>query len=545
MSESKRGSALRRLFQTDKSYVDPWSRKQFGGTDGHGLRLSTFSPLLVEHVVDKDEDGFPISEGSFSYSTIYRRIPAVYTVVEFLAWQISQIGIKTYQRVSDNERRHVPDNPVERILANPAPRLTYERFMHQTVADLCVFGNAFWLKEEQGGERFLVPLPPEMVTLDQSSILGGGTYILSSGGEVRREIDADRIVHFRRYNPSNPAWGVSPLEPLRQIIAEESAASSHRANFWKNAARIELVLKHPQQLTEEAYKRLRADWQNTYAGARNAGKVGILEENMDIDEVSFSPKDSEFIEGRKLVLETVARAFNIPLAVLGLTNTATYASTREFHKALFTNTLAPWTRRIEGEIELGLFPWFGIGSDVYVEFNIEEKLRGSFEEQAEQLVKAVGGPYLTPDEVRALYNLGPIDGGDKLLTGGGGVQPAELDAPEETSPDEGRAAIEAAVRKFFARQGGVVASRVGSIRHKTQSPVLVELFWEPERWNAELAEDLRGLTSDPEREARNINQVTYEALLEAPDDVSGVFQAAQEQRATDIAWRLYDPGDTQ
>jgi HK97 family phage portal protein len=124
---------------------------------------------------------------------------------------------------------------------------------------------------------------------------------------------------------------------------------------------------------------------------------------------SFSPKEAEFIEGRKLTLETVARAFHIPLSVLSLTQTATYASQREFHKALYQDTLGPWTRALEDEIEAGLLPWFTDDESVYLEFNIEEKMRGSFEDQASMLKEAGGGPYMTRNEVRARLNLPRID----------------------------------------------------------------------------------------------------------------------------------------
>jgi hypothetical protein len=64
---------------------------------------------------------------------------------------------------------------------------------------------------------------------------------------------------------------------------------------------------------------------------------------------------------------------------------------------------------IEDEIQHGLVPWFTNDPDVYVEFNLEEKLRGSFEEKASQLLDAGGGPYMTRNEVRALLNLPRMD----------------------------------------------------------------------------------------------------------------------------------------
>ncbi|MHC9695122.1 hypothetical protein ACQXYF_09600 [Corynebacterium diphtheriae] len=53
---------------------------------------------------------------------------------------------------------------------------------------------------------------------------------------------------------------------------------------------------------------------------------------------------------------------------------------------------------------------------VYVEFNLDEKLRASFEEKAAVTSAAVGGPWMTRNEARAMNNLPAIDGGEDLIT---------------------------------------------------------------------------------------------------------------------------------
>lgn len=353
-------------------------------------------------------DAAAFGVGSDAYAGIYRSQPAVYTVVEFLAWQISQIGLKVYRREPDGEKVPLQDSPITEVLGEPAPGLTYERFMHSTVADLCVFGNAYWRKMTNGGERIIVPLRPQSITLIGGNIIEATTYRVATGASGWVDLPAEEVVHFRRHNPDDARVGVSPLEPLRYIIQEEREASYERVNFWRQAARMNVVLKHPTSLTDAAFARLRESWDDTYTG-RDAKKTAILEEGTDLKEVSFSPKDAEFIAGRKLALETVARAFNIPVSVLGLTDSATFASQREFHKALYQDTLGPWLKMLEGEIKRGIVRWFTDDRDVFVEFNIAEKLKGAFEEQADALRSWVGVPAMTVNEWRARYNLPRIE----------------------------------------------------------------------------------------------------------------------------------------
>jgi len=71
---------------------------------------------------------------------------------------------------------------------------------------------------------------------------------------------------------------------------------------------------------------------------------------------------------------------------------------------------------VQEEIELQLIPDFEPAPDrFYVEFNLREKLTGSFEERADAIQKAVGAPTMTVNEARALDNRPPIDGGDVLI----------------------------------------------------------------------------------------------------------------------------------
>ena len=131
-------------------------------------------------------------------------------------------------------------------------------------------------------------------------------------------------------------------------------------------------------------ERLRKDWQSMMAGGSNAGMTGILEEGMKWNPASISPKDTEYIEGRKLTFQEVARVYAPSLP--GLISEKTKANVESYHRQLYQDVLAPRTRSIEDEIELQLLPEFEVNprmrGRVYVEFNLQEKLRGSFEERS-------------------------------------------------------------------------------------------------------------------------------------------------------------------
>jgi phage portal protein BeeE len=130
---------------------------------------------------------------------------------------------------------------------------------------------------------------------------------------------------------------------------------------------------------------------------------------------STNPKDAQWIEGRKLTREEVTSAYHIPLTLVGILDHATYSNISEQHKMLYQDTLGPTLQMIQQELALQLFPDFAGVEDMYLEFNIAEKLRGNFEEQAQQMQTSVGGPWMTRNEARARVNLPQIPDGDQLI----------------------------------------------------------------------------------------------------------------------------------
>lgn len=411
---------------------------------------------------------------TLSYVGVYKTQPNVRVCVDFIARNIAQLGLHVYRRVSDTDRLRLADHQVARIIERPNLRTTRYRLMSHTVTDLGSHGNAYWLKyrPQRSGDLMLIRIPPQYVTprggLLPESYLGTWT-----GRE--EEYAPEALVHYRLDNPDNTVRGLSPMETLKAIIGEEYAATEYRQGLWKNSARQSAVVQRPATAPEwssEARDRFRSEWGQMYAGAGNSGKTMVLEEGMTLEKTSFSPQEAEFLEGRQLTMEQAARMYHIPPPLVGILRYATYSNITEQHKMLYQDVLAPWLIMLQEEIELQLLPEFEDIENVYLEFNLEAKLAGSFEEQARALQSMVGGPVMTQNEGRARLNLpSKGDDGDKLIT------PLNVTKGGQASPqDSGSQNRADALRRFFARQEQVLKSNGGRS--------------DPERWSRELAADL-------------------------------------------------------
>ena len=466
-------------------------------------------------------NGVQLYEGlNYSYAALYRTQPNVRTCVDFLARNVAQLGLHVYRRVSNTDRQRLTaqDHELARLIERPNPWTTTYRLIEALISDMAIYWNHYWLKiEDEIAGLKVIRIPPELVTP-----LGTGNapsaYQVSFADGIRI-YQPDEIVHFRGYNPDDARMGLSPLETLRRVLAEEQAMGDYRENFWKNSARMNGLIERPKDAptwSADVRKRFMDDWKAAYSGAANSGATGLLEDGMTWKQMSFNAQESEYLGGRKLTREECARAYHIPLPMVGILDHATFSNVKEQHKNLYQDCLGPWLRMVEEDIELQVLSEMPERENVYCEFNIDEKLAGSFEEQMSALNSAIGRPYMTPNEGRAKLNLPAIEGGDSLGlplnmasagTSGGadsGADTGPKSAPEVEFKASGRIdptrmqlrkryaeKWAEVLAKYFRRQGQTMRSRAGDGNIDPAT-----LWVDKERWKKELKEELFRLGID-------------------------------------------------
>jgi HK97 family phage portal protein len=183
---------------------------------------------------------------NYDYATLYRTQPNVRTCVEFLARNVAQLGLHVFRRVSDTDRERLTEHPLAQLLALPLPpqfKVTRYRLIESLMGDLGVYFNAYWLKVRRDGAPLgLLRIPPQLVTVSGGLLPTG--YEIDVGAPPKK-VASEEIVHFRGYNAESAIIGLSPLETLRRVLAEEHAAGDYREHFWRNAARMHGIISRP------------------------------------------------------------------------------------------------------------------------------------------------------------------------------------------------------------------------------------------------------------------------------------------------------------
>jgi HK97 family phage portal protein len=532
------------------------------------------------------------SDYTVDYAKIWESHGSVQTVINFLGRNIASLGIHLHEHIGETDRKRVRDHPVARLMAKPHPRVTRYTFFDTLVRDVGIFERylSVKIKLQDGTTGGLARIAPTMFSPVGDDWMHPEAFEIR-GSKGKKVVPAADCFYILGYSPDGKIGGVSPIESLRSVLAEEYEAARQRSQAFRNGARVNGYIERPKDApgwSREARERFRAGWRGQYGGGgSDAYGTPILEDGMKFVSASQTAKDLQYIESRKLTREEAAAAYFIPPPMVGILDNATFSNVKEQHKHLYQDTLGPWLQRIQQELMLQLFDDFPDTDRLYLEFNLEEKLRGSFEDQAAQLQASTGGPWMTRNEARAMRNLPAIEGGDDLIvplnviTGGqaspqdsgsqnlaaapsrmvkvrpkGSASEYEIKAPEEI-PEDHQKAMAKVFTKFFARQ-----------RRSVLSAAKAPDWWDQARWDKELAADLlaesldvtkaaalaalAGMGVDPdqystertkeflkavsERIARQVNAATLAALEPAfededPEAPAHVFDVAEQSRA--------------
>lgn len=475
-----------------------------------------------------------------SAERLWRTQPHLRTVVSFVARNIAQLGLHTFERVSETDRRRLRDGAVARVLSRPNPTMTGHELIYGLVADYKLYDVAIWLVAQDPDAPAgwtIWPLSPSWVTST-----GGGSAWAPAWVEVQRpgaprpvRIDAADLLIFHGWNPGNPATGSSPVDALRGVLAEQIHANAYRQQVWERGGRVGTVLVRPKEApewSEPARERFARDWKSKWTGLNGpkAGGTPILEDGMDLKRIGFSAKEDEWVEGAKLSLSTVASVYHINPTMVGVLDNANFSNVREFRRMLYGDSLGPDLAMIEDRINTFLVPRLDPRDGVYVEFNIAEKMQGSFEEQTAALSSSIGRPWMTANEGRALLNMPSLDGdADALVTPlnvlvGGQASPRDS-APKQAITSESKAptlslapgakarapqTYEAkaaeVLSRFFKRQRAVVLSALGA---KADAG-----WWDADRWDSELSDDLYALALST---AKQVSAEVLDRIGFAPD----------------------------
>ncbi|HEX2524827.1 MAG TPA: phage portal protein [Geminicoccus sp.] len=357
------------------------------------------------------------------------RSPTTLAAVRAIAESVGSLPFHLYRRSADGSRERDNSHPAATLLAGDwCPWAGGVETKTGLQLDALLHGAACGQVIRTGSTpREIHRLDPRDVTRDTS---GPEPRFKFSVNGVERTLDWRDVLYLP--TPGSIGNRVVCLTHLaREAIALDLLMAEHQARLFSNGARPSGILKTGNKpLGPEVIKRLRESFNAAQAGGANSGRTLVLEDGMTFEPQQFSSTDSQFLELRRLVTQEIARAFKVPGTLIGDLDRATWRNVEELMRQFVQTCLMPWTEIWQSALERVLLTPEE-RREYFIECTFDDLLRGDLAGRFTAYRQATGGSWLTPNEVRALDNRPPIDGGDELIR-----QAGQADASSPTASQE-------------------------------------------------------------------------------------------------------------
>jgi HK97 family phage portal protein len=390
----------------------PWAQKatetpRNSFQDSGGGVLITTSAELEQFL----KGGAATRSGAIVNADTAMRQGAVYACVRLLAGPPATLPLAIKRRVDERTRQDASDTEVWKVL-NRKPNVWQKphQFKRMMMAHVLLRGNGIALKVmSRGNLQQLIPLDPDRVDIRQNDDLTlRFEYTRKDGG---REIFQQKEIFHLFGLTLNGFSGVTPITYARETIGLALAQEDYGASTFKNGIRASGILTSDQKLSNDARTNLKASLDDYRNGGDSEGKFLILEEGLKPSDLKMSAQDAQWIEARKLSRSDIAMFFGVPPSMIGDNSgsdsnwgTGLEQKANGFVTFTLEDYLTMWEEGIT--IDLNSDP------SIYARYNRAALVKGDITTRWNAYVKGLQWGVWSPNEVRALEDQNPRDGGD-------------------------------------------------------------------------------------------------------------------------------------
>ena len=338
----------------------------------------------------------------------YERNAVVYRTVRMIAEAAASVPWLVFEG-----RREITAHPMLDLLQRPNPVDVGPTFFEALFTNLLLFGNAYVEATlVEGMPRELYALRPDRMALVPGKNGWPVAFDYMIGGDkVRYPLNSEgmqQILHLKLFHPLDDHYGFSPIAAAQVALDIHNAAGGWNKALLDNSARPSgaLVYTGPDgsQLTESQFERLKAELDENFQGARNAGRPLLLEGGLDWKALSMTPRDMDFMAAKDGAAREIALAFGVPPLVLGIPGDNTFSNYQEANRAFWRQTVIPLIARTQKSFAAWVRPAYG---PFTFDYNVD-RIEALADERATEWSRVDSANFLTVDEKREALGYGAL-----------------------------------------------------------------------------------------------------------------------------------------
>lgn len=345
-------------------------------------------------------------------------IPAVWCAVNFLSNTIASLPLGTFKRDGLNVIP-APDHALADLVgAQPnEDLLTSFQWRKQMMTGILTEpGRAYtFIERNQAGKVMnLWPLDPNGMSIRR--VNGRKIYEYREGSQAPKTYQAAEIIDLAWMIRPDGITHHSPVSLFKDSFGLSIALEQYAGKLFQNGGIPPLALQGPMPSSPAGVSRASEDVKESLKSAqREQRNVVVLPNGYELKPIGFDPDKGQMTDSRLFQVQESARIYDLPPVFLHDLSRASFANMEQQDLSLIKHTILHWTTMIAQELNVKLTPR---RSKTFLDFDLTPLGRGSFLDRMRALSAAVQAASRTPNEARAMDNLPPKPGGDRLYMNG-------------------------------------------------------------------------------------------------------------------------------
>lgn len=331
-----------------------------------------------------------------------------FSCLRILAETFASVPIKEYRKSKDG-RDETNDTGWYDILHNQANDEMSAYNLHEAMMyQLNLGGNVVCEKLfTRGGDPYgLYPQQWQKVSIQRDPYTNHLTYTIRNGSQSVLKKRSE-VLHIP--GPSiNGVVGMSVLEYATASIRLGLTYEAFNQHFYKNGATPSGVFKHPGELKEGPYERLKKQLNENWQGLRNSGKPMLLEDGLDFTPLVIKPVDAELLSSKIFQVADICRFCRVPLHLVNELSRSTNNNIEHQSLEFVMYTMLPHYKRFESGINTWLLTKKQREAGYYFEYNMSGLLRGDAKSMAEAFATGRQWGWLSVNDIRRMLNMNSI-----------------------------------------------------------------------------------------------------------------------------------------
>lgn len=362
-----------------------------------GMQSSTAYKLITEA-----GEGFYRYDGDLYKSDIVRAC---------IRPKVRAIGKLMVKHIRSNEQgfAEFPDKQLAMLLEEPNPLMTGQMFREKLANQLELNNNAFAvIKRDPETFKPIGLYPVPAVSVDMLEGPKGDIYLKFYFQDAKHMVvPYDDVIHLRQDYNSHNLFGDNPGPSLVQLMSVATTIDQGMVKAIKNSAVIKWIMKFKSVLKPEDQRVQVAEFTKNYLDIENDGGAAASDPRYDLEQV----KNNSYVPDDKQMRNTTQRIYDF-----FNTNEKIVQSRFDENEwnAYYESVIEPVALQLAGEFTRKIFTRRERGHGNKIVFESINLQYASMRTKL-SLVQFVDRAMMTPNEVRRIFNMGPIEGGDEVV----------------------------------------------------------------------------------------------------------------------------------